>query len=187
MPDLRIHAILGSTRQGRVGDRVARWFLDTTAGHTGVTVELIDLRDWPLPFLDTPVPPMTGSYPDPRTRRWADKIAEADGYVLVTPEYNHGYPGVLKNALDHVFTEWGHKPVGFVGYGGPAGGVRAVEQLRQVVIELQMVPTRHQVSIHHAYAAFDADGRLREDLTQEATKLIDEVARSARRLRDARR
>jgi hypothetical protein len=103
---------------------------------------------------------MMGGYSDAAQQRWAAQVARADGYVLVTPEYNHGYPAVLKNALDHLFSEWNGKPVAFVGYGGPGGGLRAVEQLRQVVVELEMVPMRQQVAIAGVYAAFDQDGRL---------------------------
>ncbi len=183
----RIHVILGSSRQGRFGEHVARWFVDVANTRDDVEVELIDLRDWPLPFLDTPVPPMMGNYADPATRRWAQKVATADGYVLVTPEYNHGYPAVLKNALDHVYAEWGRKPVGFVGYGGPAGGIRAVEQLRQVVVELQMVPLRHQVIIPRVYMAFDEDGKLRDDSpARDAHAVLEELAWWADLLRDAR-
>jgi NAD(P)H-dependent FMN reductase len=109
-------------------------------------------------------------------------VARADAYVLITPEYNHGYPAVLKNALDTVFAEWGGKPVGFVGYGGPGGGVRAVEQLRQVVIELDMIPLREQVMLQRVYAAFDELGHLRDaSLDPEVTTLLDALARQLSR------
>jgi NAD(P)H-dependent FMN reductase len=174
-----VHVVLGSTRQGRSGERVARWFLETAADRTDLRLELVDLRDWPLPFFDSPVPPITGRYDDPAQQAWAAKVAEADAYVLVSPEYNHGYTAVLKNALDTVFAEWGGKPVGFVGYGGPAGGVRAVEQLRQVVVELGMVPLREQVALARVYAAFDEDGRLRDPAPEvEARAVLDGVARA---------
>jgi len=181
-----IQVILGSTRQGRSGEKVARWFMGHAEQRPELTVELVDLADWPLPFISTPVPPAMSESEDPQTAAWAAKVAAADGYVIVTPEYNHGYPAVLKNALDHVFAEWGDKPVGFVGYGGPAGGVRAVEQLRQVVVELRMVPLRHQVTIPKVYAAFDADGEPREDRSGEADALLDELAWWTGVLRQAR-
>jgi len=107
--------------------------------------------------------------------------------VLVTPEDNHGYPAALKNALDHVFHPWRRKPVSFVGYGGPGGGVRAVEQLRQVVVELEMVPLRHQVAIPRAYMAFDDRGDLRDAWhAADAERLLDELAWWAGVLRTAR-
>ena len=173
-----IHVILGSTRQGRSGEKVARWFMAHARARSDLDVELVDLRDWPLPFFDQQVPPMMGGYSDAAQQRWAAQVARADGYVLVTPEYNHGYPAVLKNALDHLFSEWNGKPVAFVGYGGPGGGLRAVEQLRQVVVELEMVPMRQQVAIAGVYAAFDQDGRLAdpEQYDRQAGAVLDELA-----------
>jgi NAD(P)H-dependent FMN reductase len=130
---------------------------------------------------------MFGQY-DERTQAWADKIGQADGYVIITPEYNHGYPGVLKNAIDHLFREWNHKPVSFVGYGGPGGGLRAVEQLRQVVVELEMVPLRQQVSIPAVYAAFDQSGALAnpDAYNAQAMTVLDELSRWAGALRQVR-
>ena len=184
MPHIQV--ILGSTRQGRHGDKVANWFMHHAGARDDISVELVDLADWPLPFFDSPVPPAYAPSPDPRTRAWAAKVAEADGYVLVTPEYNHGYPAVLKNALDHLYREWNGKPVGFVGYGGPGGGVRAVEQLRQVVVELSMFPLRHQVILANAYAAFDDTGTLtataRADTDRQAVAVLDELAAVTARL-----
>ena len=137
-----VQIVIGSVRQRRFGEHVARWFAELAAERTDLRFEVVDLAAWDLPALTTPVPPMMGPSEDPAIRRWAAKVAEGDGYVLVTPEYNHGYPASLKNALDHLFAEWGRKPVGFVSYGGPGGGLRAVEQLRQVVVELDMVLLR---------------------------------------------
>jgi NAD(P)H-dependent FMN reductase len=178
MPHL--HVILGSTRQGRFGDRVSEWFMSIAADRPDATVELVDLRDWPLPFFDQPVPPMMGDYGDPLQQEWAAKVAEADGFVLVTPEYNHGYPAVLKNALDHLYAEWVGKSVGFVGYGGPGGGIRAVEQLRQVVIELGMIPTRAQVAIPGVYRAFQDGAPNDPVLERTASGVLDEVLARAR-------
>jgi NAD(P)H-dependent FMN reductase len=184
----RIQVILGSTRNGRFGDRVADWFIQHATGRDDLTAELVDLRDWPLPFFDQPTPPMRGDYTDAAQRAWAAKVAEADGFVFVTPEYNHGYPAVLKNALDHLYAEWMHKPAGFVGYGGLGGGIRAVEQLRQVVIELAMVPVREQVVIPSVYRVFGSDAPLDPGLDRSADALLSEVARWARaRSRPSRR
>jgi NAD(P)H-dependent FMN reductase len=182
MPTIQV--IIGSTRQGRSGEKVARWFMEHAAARPDLDVELVDLRDWPLPFFDQQTPPMMGGYADQVQQRWAEQVARADGYVLITPEYNHGYPAVLKNALDHLYAEWNGKPVGFVGYGGPGGGLRAVEQLRQVVIELGMVPMRHQVAVPAVYAAFDDHGRMRDarHTDQQAVAVLDELAGWSTRL-----
>lgn len=173
-----VQIVLGSTRQGRFGDKVAGWFTQRAAARPDLTAELVDLADWPLPFFDSPMPPAMQEPQDPQTLAWADKVTAADAYVLVTPEYNHGYPAVLKNALDHLVRPWRHKPVGFVGYGGPGAGIRAVEQLRQVVIELDMVPLRHQVAIPNVYLAFESDGTLKDPTgpDRQAAALLDELA-----------
>ncbi len=138
---LKIQVILGSTRDGRYGDKPARWIADEFAKQPGVAVELLDLRDWPLPFFNEAIPPAAGKRANVAANAWGAKLAEADAYVIVTPEYNRGYPAVLKNALDWVYTEVNQKPVTFLSYGG-AGGARAVEQLRQVANELKMAPIR---------------------------------------------
>jgi NAD(P)H-dependent FMN reductase len=124
---------------------------------------------------------------DPLLQRWAAKVDQADGYVLVTPEYNHGYPAALKNALDVVFAPWNRKPVSFVSYGSAGGGLRAVEQLRLVSIELEMVPLRHQVAIPRVYAALDETGRPRDSHhAADARRLLDELAWWSAALRAAR-
>jgi NAD(P)H-dependent FMN reductase len=144
----RIQVIIGSTRPNRFGDRPARWVADQLGARDDLDVELVDLRDYPLPFFAHPQPPARTlrEYPDEATARWGAKVDEADGFVFVTSEYNHGYPASLKNALDHLFPEWHRKPVAFVGYGNVGGG-RAIEQLRAVVVELEMAPLRHAVHV----------------------------------------
>ena len=145
---LTVKVILGSTRDGRFGDKPAHWILGEARQRPGVDAHLVDLRDYPLPFYDRPTSPTRegGVYPSPAVTRWAQQIAAADAFVVVSPEYNHGYPGVLKNAFDHIFPEWGRKPIGFVSYGN-AGGARAVEQLRLVAVELAMWPIRTALHI----------------------------------------
>jgi NAD(P)H-dependent FMN reductase len=145
---MKIQVILGSTRQNRFGDKPAHWIYGELQKIEGIDAELLDLRDYPLPFFDEPITPImsAGKYSNKDVQKWADKIKEADAFIIVTPEYNHGYPAVLKNSLDSIFQEWNKKPVGFIGYGN-AGGARAIEQLRQVVIELQMVPIRNAIHI----------------------------------------
>jgi NAD(P)H-dependent FMN reductase len=145
---VKIQVIIGSTRQNRFSEKPARYIFDELKKKEGVEAELIDLREWPLPFYDEPISPAMnkGNYFNELGKKWAAKVGEADGYIIVAPEYNHGYTAVLKNALDWVFAEWNKKPVGFVSYGN-AGGARAIEQLRQVVIELQMLPIRSAIHI----------------------------------------
>jgi NAD(P)H-dependent FMN reductase len=142
----RIGIILGSTRPNRNGEQVANWVLDLASRRDDAEFELVDLRDYPLPHLDEPLPPSMGHYQQEHTRQWAKKIASFDGFVIVTPEYNHGTSGVLKNAIDYLYAEWNNKAVGFVSYGS-VGGARAVEHLRLVAGELQMADVRQQVTL----------------------------------------
>ena len=142
----RIGIILGSTRPNRNGEQVAKWVYDIASRRTDAEFELVDLRDYPLPHLDEPLPPSLGQYQNEHTRQWAAKIASFDGFVFVTPEYNHSTSGVLKNAIDYLYAEWNNKAVGFVSYGS-VGGARAAEQLRLVVGELQMADVRQQVAL----------------------------------------
>jgi NAD(P)H-dependent FMN reductase len=143
-----IQIIIGSTRPGRFSERPAHYLFSALAQVEGVRAELIDLRDWPLPFFNAPMPPtaMHGNYPDELVQRWSEKIKEADAFIVIAPEYNHGYSAVLKNAMDWLMPEWHHKPVGFVSYGSALGS-RAIEQLRQVVIELGMHPIKPSIHI----------------------------------------
>jgi NAD(P)H-dependent FMN reductase len=145
---LRIQVLLASTRSKRFGERAAAWAMDRLGRRDDLRAELVDLREHPLPLYDLAVAPAHAgrTYPDAATAAWGQLVDAADGYVVVTPEYNHGYPAALKNALDHVSVELGRKPVAFVGYGG-VGGARAVEQLRQVAVELEMAPLRHAVHV----------------------------------------
>jgi len=142
----RIGIILGSTRPNRNGEQVARWVYDIASRRTDAEFELVDLRDYPLPHLDEPLPPSMGQYSNEHTRQWADKIASFDGFVFVTPEYNHSTSGVLKNAIDYLYAEWNNKAAGFVSYGA-VGGARAAEHLRLVAGELQMADVRQQVAL----------------------------------------
>lgn len=145
---IKIKVIVGSTRQNRFSEKPARWIFEEVKKLEGIEAELLDLRDYPMPFFDNPVSPSMaqGKYEDEVVQKWAEKIADGDAFIIVTPEYNHGYPAVLKNALDVIYQEWNRKPVGFVSYGS-AVGARSVEQLRQVAIELQMAPIRNAIHI----------------------------------------
>jgi NAD(P)H-dependent FMN reductase len=143
---LKLAIIIGSTRPGRVGDAVARWVFDLARQRGDAEYELVDIKDFDLPLLDEPVPPSQGKYSKEHTKKWAAKTASFDGYVFVTPEYNHGTSGALKNAIDFLYAEWNNKAAGFVGYGS-AGGVRAVEHLRLVMAEVQVATVRNQVML----------------------------------------
>ncbi len=143
---LKIAVIVGSTRPGRVGESVAKWVYEVANKRNDAEFDLVDIKDFNLPLLDEPMRPSIGQYSKQHTKTWAAKIDSFDGYVFVTPEYNHSICGALKNAIDFVFREWNNKAAGFVGYGG-AGGVRAVEHLRLVMAEVQVATVRNQVAL----------------------------------------
>ena len=145
---IKVKVIIGSTRQGRFSEKPAQWIFEEAKKLEGVEVELLDLRDYEMPFFDSPMPPSMakGQYSNEIVKKWAEKINGGDAFIIVSPEYNHGYSAVLKNALDVIYPEWHRKPVGFVSYGS-AMGARSVEQLRQVAVELQMAPIRHAIHI----------------------------------------
>lgn len=143
---IKVAIIIGSTRPGRNGEAVARWVYEVARKRADAEFELVDLQDYDLPLFNEPKSPMFAEYAHPHTRAWSQKISEFDAYVFVTPEYNHGTSGALKNALDYLYYEWNNKAAGFVGYGS-AGGVRAVEQLRLVMGELMVADVRAQVAL----------------------------------------
>jgi NAD(P)H-dependent FMN reductase len=142
----KIGIILGSTRPGRNGEAVARWVIDVASRRTDADYELVDLLDYPLPHLDEPLPASFGQYQNSHTQKWAAKIASFDGFVMVTPEYNHSTSGVLKNAIDYLHGEWSNKAVGFVSYGA-VGGARAAEHLRLIAGQLKMADVSTQVAL----------------------------------------
>src|SRR5881628_1722351 len=141
---LKVGIITGSTRPNRKSSDVAKWVLEVARKRSDAEYELVDIKDFELPLLDEPVPPSMGQYSRPHTKRWAAKINSFDGFVFVTPEYNHGISGALKNAIDFLFAEWNNKAAGFVSYGS-VGGARAVEHLRLNLAEVQMATVRNQV------------------------------------------
>ncbi|HEY5822304.1 MAG TPA: NAD(P)H-dependent oxidoreductase [Propionibacteriaceae bacterium] len=145
----RIAIILGSTRPGRNGAAVAEWVLKNAQQRTDAEFELVDVASFDLPMLDEPVPASMGMYANPHTKAWAEKIATFDGFVFLTPEYNHATSGALKNAIDFIYAEWNNKAAGFVSWGS-VGGVRAVENLRLIAAELQVATVRAQVAFNLA-------------------------------------
>ena len=146
----RIGIIIGSTRPGRKAEVVARWVLEVARKRGDAEYELVDIAEYNLPHLDEPMPPSMGQYSKPHTKAWAAKIDSLDGFVFVTPEYNHSTSGALKNAIDFLFKEWNNKAAGFVSYGS-AGGARAVEHLRLVMAELMVATVRAQVMFSLAH------------------------------------
>jgi NAD(P)H-dependent FMN reductase len=145
VPDLNIAIILGSTRPGRNGKAVADWVTEKAAARPSARYELVDLADHPLPHIDEPLPPTMGQYAGDHTKAWAAKIGSYDGFIFVTPEYNHSTSGVLKNAIDYLYGEWNNKAAAFVSYGS-LGGARAIEHLRAIMSELQVAHVRQQLS-----------------------------------------
>jgi NAD(P)H-dependent FMN reductase len=193
----RIKVILGSTRQKRFGDKPASWICEEARALRDVDVECLDLRDYPLPLFDEPVSPMWGNgrYGNPSVQRWANRIADGDAFIVVTPEYNHGYPAVLKNAIDSIYPEWVNKPVGFVSYGN-SGGARAIEQLRLVAIEMRMWPIRSAIHLPTAiYLAvmnepvppnLELFKPLKEGRINQVARFFDELLWAAQALTRAR-
>lgn len=163
MKIMLIKIILGSTRDGRAGEHVAKWVEEESKKYQGtLSFEMIDLKEVALPFMNEPISPMASSdYKYNHTKLWSKTIQEADGFIMVTPEYNHGYSAVLKNALDYLYQEWQNKPVGFVGYGG-SGARSSIKQLRSVVDFMNMKTMDHQVGIEKIWAAFDDQNQLKK-------------------------
>jgi NAD(P)H-dependent FMN reductase len=183
---IKIAVIVGSTRPGRKALDVANWVLDIAGMRGDAMFELVDIAAFNLPLLDEPVPPSMGQYSQPHTRTWAAKVAEFDGYVFVTPEYNHGTSGALKNAIDFVYKEWNNKAAGFVGYGS-AGGSRAIEHLRLVMGELMVADVRAQVMLSlftdwESFATFNPAERH----VQSVDAMLDQVIQWSHALKSLR-
>jgi NAD(P)H-dependent FMN reductase len=186
MPNLTI--IIGSTRPGRAGAAIAQWFAARAKDHGGFDVSVVDLAEVDLPLLDEPNHPRLRQYTQQHTKDWSAIIDAADAFVFVTPEYNYGYPAALKNAIDYLHHEWLHKPVGFVSYGGVAAGTRAVQQLKQVVTTLRMLPVFDSVNIPFHTQFLDSDGALQpnEVMDKAADTMLDELVRTEAALRPLR-
>ena len=177
MPNLMI--ILGSTRPGRVGAPVARWFDHRARAHGGFEIQLVDLAQLDLPLLNEPQHPRLRDYHHDHTRRWSEMVSAADAFVLVTSEYNHSFPAPLKNAIDYLHHEWRDKPVGFVSYGGVAAGTRAMQALKPVVIAVGMVPIVPAVNIPFVTQFVGEDGEIHPNdvMEQAADDMLDELER----------
>ena len=189
MTNPKIAIIISTTRATRFGDKPAKWISDIAAKRTDVVTEIIDLRDFPMPFFDEVASNAWVPTTNEVAQRWQNKIAAFDGYIFVTAEYNRGVPAVLKNAMDYAYPEWNRKAAAYVGYGA-VGGARAVEQLRLISVELQMAPTRTGVHIQGAdFMAAWKEGKDLKDiphLQQNATDMLDQLVWWANALKAAR-
>jgi NAD(P)H-dependent FMN reductase len=191
---MKLQVIVGSTRPTRAADKVAPWVTGRASLHEAFDTEVLDLRDWPLPMFGEHMgsigDPSDPAYSDERVRAWNRKIAQADAYLIVTPEYNHSIPGELKNAIDSVFVSFAfrNKPVAMVGYSGGVGaGIRAIEHLVQVFVEVEAVPMRSTVLLPFVDKAFDADGQPTDPATEISMQiLLDDLAWWAAALHEAR-
>ncbi len=191
---MKLQVIVGSTRPTRAADKVVPWVVNRAALHEAFETEVIDLRDWQLPMFSEHMgsigDPNDPSYSNQIVRRWNRKIAEADAYLVITPEYNHSVPGELKNAIDSVFVSFAfrNKPMAMVGYsGGIGGGIRAIEHLAQIAVEVEAVPLRSTVVLPFVDKAFTDDGEPAEQATEVSLQiLLDDLAWWGAALRDAR-
>ena len=185
----KIAIIIGTTRATRFGDKPAKWIGDIAAQRTDMVTEIIDLRDFPMPFFDEVASNAWVPTTNEVAQRWQKKVAAFDGYIFVTAEYNRGVPAVLKNALDYAYPEWNRKAAAYVGYGS-VGGARAVEQLRLISVELQMAPTRTGVHIQGAdFMAAWKQGKDLKDiphLQQNASDMLDQLVWWTNALKAAR-
>ncbi len=177
----KIAIIVGSTRASRFADKPAQWMLDQAKEHGGFDVELVDVRDYDLPLFDEPASNAWMPSQDPNAVRWQKKVGEFDGYIFVVAEYNHSITGSLKNALDQAYVEWVHKPAAAIGYGG-VGAARAIEHLRGIAVELQMVPLRNAVHIAaggfmkiHPIGENAAISEIEAQIKPAATAMLDEL------------
>jgi NAD(P)H-dependent FMN reductase len=189
MKKTRIGIVISTTREGRFGDKPAAWIRDIAAARGDMEVEIVDLRDYPMPLFDEPASPAWAEPKNEVARRWARKVAELDGFIFVTAEYNRAPPAALKNALDYAYKEFNRKPAAYVGYGG-VGGARAVEQLRLINVELQMAPTRSAVHIGgNDFMGLFMQGKSFAELPhleQSARTMLDEFSWWAQTLKHAR-
>lgn len=184
----KLQIIVGSTRAERVGIAFGRWINDFAVESGAFDVDFVDLAELGLPFMDEPKHPRLRQYVHQHTKDWSARVEPADAYVFVTPEYNHGFPGTLKNALDYLHHEWQYKPAGIVSYGGPSAGTRAAEMLKQVLSTLKMVPLFEAVAVSFPQQVIGADGSVQatDNMKASATQMLSELQRWSNALRSLR-
>jgi NAD(P)H-dependent FMN reductase len=175
----KLQVIICSTRPGRVGPSVARWFYEIACNQNTFETQLIDLVDFNLPLLDEPFHPKLQQYQYAHTKTWSESVASADAYIFVTPEYNYSPPPTLINALDYVYREWNYKPCGFVSYGGISGGLRSVQAVKSQIITLKMMPMVEGVMIPFVtnFLGEAGDFQSNEQIDKSAVTLLDELLR----------
>jgi len=180
--------IIGSTRPGRAGLPIAEWFIERSRAHGAFDLVVADLAELDLPLLDEPNHPRLRRNLHQHTEDWSEIVDATDAFVIVTPEYNYGYPAAIKNAIDYLHQEWQYKPVGFVSYGGVAAGTRAVQQLKQVVTTLKIFPVFESVNIPFHTQFIDEEGLVQanEVMEQAADAMLDELVRTEAALRPLR-
>lgn len=183
---VNIGIIIGSTRPGRNGEAIGRWVYEIAKQRKDSIYEIVDIAAYRLPLLDEPMPAAFGEYTKPHTKAWSEKIQQFDGYIFVTPEYNHSIPGALKNAIDYLYREWNNKAAGIVGY-GMAGGSSAVESLRMILAELQIADVRNQVriSLHTDFINFETFNPAPYQ-EKSVTAMLDQVVAWASALKTVR-
>lgn len=173
----KLHIVICSTRPGRVGPAVARWFHEIASSQGKFETQLIDLADFNLPLLDEPVHPKLQQYQHAHTKAWSESVASADAYIFVTPEYNYNPPPSLVNALDYVYNEWNYKPCGFVSYGGISGGLRSAQAIKSQITTLKMMPMVEGVMIPFVNNFLDDAGEFQsnDSIDKSAVTLLDEL------------
>jgi len=186
MPKIKV--ILSSSRPTRFAEQPGQWIMEVASQFKDAEFELVDLAELNLPFLDEPVPALHRSYQNDHTKEWSKMVDEADGFVFVTAEYNHGYTALLKNAIDYLYHEWSHKPVAFVSYGAAAGGARAVDQLRAVAGHLSMYDITEHVILPEYYLNKDENGKFQfnERHDRAATDMLSRLVFWADKMKAAR-
>jgi NAD(P)H-dependent FMN reductase len=186
MPTLQI--IIASTRPGRVGLPVAQWFAERARSHGKFEIDVADLAEIKLPFVDEPNHPRLRQYTKQHTKDWSARVAAADAFAIVLPEYNYSMPATIKNAIDFLHFEWQYKPVGFVSYGGISAGTRSTQQLKQVVTTLKMFALPEAVAIPFVHQFIDDEGivQANEVMEQASTTMLDELVRVEAALRPLR-
>lgn len=185
---LKLHIIIGSTRPGRVGPGIAKWFADYVAEHGKFEPVLVDLADFNLPLFDEPEHPRLQKYHHAHTKAWAESVSSADAFVFVTPEYNYAPPPALMNALNYLSLEWNYAPAGFVSYGGISGGLRAAQAAKQIVTTLKMMPVPEAVPMPMVFQNLDENGNLKplDIYKASAATMLDEMHKWAEALRPLR-
>ncbi|NYT78807.1 NAD(P)H-dependent oxidoreductase [Alcaligenaceae bacterium] len=173
----KLHVIICSTRPGRIGLPIARWFHEFAKQHGNFDIELIDLADFKLPIYDEPIHPAAQDYKHEHTKKWSASVAAADAYIFVTPEYNYSPPPSLVNALDFVYREWNYKPCGFVSYGGVSGGLRSVQAVKMQITTLKMMPMMEGVMVPMAASMINSEGQFQSNalIDKSAVTLLEEL------------